>query len=173
MYDFRFPDADRFTSWFLISQTWNAMFRVAEKELAKTGLTPEKARVLWLCADYPPPLTPAELSRFVFRKSHSTAGLLDRMETEGLISRVPKKKGHPFTEIQLTEKGRELVGPAKEATIRLISELMSPLTAEEVEQLQEPLRKLREHALARLHVDRRPWSGNGWGPAPTVDCKAL
>ena len=173
MYDFRFPDANRYTTWFLLSQTWNAMFRAAEKELAKSGLTPEKARVLWLCADYPPPLTPAELSRFVFRKSHSTAGLLDRMETEGLITRIPKRKGHPFTEIQLTDKGKELVGPAKEVTIRLIWDLMSPLSDEEVEQLQAPLRKLREHVLERLRVDLRPWSGNGWGPSPDVDCKAL
>ena len=110
MYDFRFPDAERFTAWFLVSQTRTAMTRVTEKELAKIGLTPEKAKVLWLCNDYPPPLTPAEISRFLFRKSHSVAGLLDRMERDGLVRRVPKRKGHPFTEIQLTEKGRELVG---------------------------------------------------------------
>ena len=171
MYDFRFPGADRFTAWFLVSQTRGAMTRVTEKELAKVGLTPEKAKVLWLCHDYPPPLTPAEISRLLFRKSHSVAGLIDRMERDGLVRRVPKRKGHPFTEIQLTEKGQEMVTPAKDMIVRLISELMSPLADEEVEQLQAALTKLRGHILERLRLDLKPWNGNGYEPAPTFDCR--
>jgi len=171
LYDFRFPDADRFTAWFLVSQTRAAITRVTEKELAKIGLTPEKAKVLWLCHDYPPPLTPAEMSRLMFRKSHSVAGLLDRMERDGLVRRVPKRKGHPFTEIQLTEKGRELVTPAKEVIVRFISELMAPLADEEVDQLRAVLTKLRESTLERLRLDLKPWNGNGYEPAPTFDCR--
>lgn len=171
MYDFRFDNAERFTAWFLVSQTRSAMVRVTEKELAKVGLTPEKAKVLWLCHDYPPPLTPAEVSRLLFRKSHSVAGLIDRMERDGLVRRVPKRKGHPFTEIQLTEKGQELVTPAKEVIVRYISEVMSALTDEEVEQLQAVLTKLRNHILDRLRLDLKPWNGNGYEPAPTYDCR--
>jgi len=171
LYDFRFDNAERFTAWFLVSQTRSAMVRVTEKELAKVGLTPEKAKVLWLCHDYPPPLTPAEVSRLLFRKSHSVAGLIDRMERDGLVRRVPKRKGHPFTEIQLTEKGQELVTPAKEVIVRYISEVMSALTDEEVEQLQAVLTKLRNHILDRLRLDLKPWNGNGYEPAPTYDCR--
>lgn len=171
MYDFRFPGADRYTAWFLISQTRAAMTRVSEKELAKVGLTPEKAKVLWLCNDYPPPLTPAEISRLMFRKSHSVAGLIDRMERDGLVRRIPKRKGHPFTEIQLTEKGREMVTPAKDVIVRLIAEIMSPLTDEEVDQLQEVLTKVRGSILERLRLDLKPWHGNGYQPASTYDCR--
>ena len=173
MYDFTFPDAESFTTWFLLSQTWPALYRVVEQQVARTGLTAEKVKVLWLCTDYPPPLTPAEISRFLFRKSHSVAGLLDRMERDGLIRRVPKCKGHPYTEIQVTAKGEELIEPAKDVTITVISDLMSGLSQDELVQLQGLLKKLRERAVDRLHMDLKPWPGVGYGPAPHVDCKAL
>ena len=172
MYDFKFDD-ERFTAWFLVTQAWPAMYRVVEKQLAKVGLTPEQLDVLWLCTDYPPPLTPAEVSRFLFRKSHSIAGLLDRMERDGLIRRVPKRKGHPFTEIQITAKGEQLVGPGKDVTISLIARLMSPLTEEELLQLQQVMAKLRQKALEELHIELRPWGGDGWGPGPHVECTSV
>ncbi len=171
MYDFDLQDS-RFTAWFLLGQTWPAMYRVLELELAKVGLTPEKLNVLWLCADYPPPLIPAEIARFLFRKSHSVAGLLNRMERDGLVKRVPKKKGHPFTEIQLTTKGKELVAPGKDVAFSLISKLMSPLAEEELKQLQKLLRKLRKQALDELDMELKPWSGVGWGPSPNIPGKS-
>jgi len=171
LYDFRFPGDEQFTAWFLLSQTWPAMYSVFERELAKVGLTPEKLNVLWLCSDYPPPLIPAEIARFLFRKSHSIAGLIDRMERDGLVRRDPKRKGHPFTEIQLTAKGKELVGPGKDVAIPLIAKLMSPLSKGELQQLQELLRKLRQYALEELHMELKPWSGLGWVTSPDAPTK--
>lgn len=170
MYDFQFPDARR-TAWSIVTQTWPAMYRVYEIELAKVGLTPEKLSVLWLCSDYPPPLIPAEIARFLFRKSHSVAGLLDRMERDGLVRRNPKRKGQPFTEIQLTAKGKELVGPGKNVAFSLVEKLMSPLSEEELEQLQKLLRKLRQRALDELHIELKPWPGVGWGTWPDAPPK--
>jgi len=170
LYDFKFPDARR-TAWAIVTQTWPAMYRVYEMELAKVGLTPEKLDVLWLCSDYPPPLIPAEIARFLFRKSHSVAGLLDRMERDGLVRRNPKRKGQPFTEIQLTAKGKELVGPGKDVALSLIAKLMSPLSEEELEQLQKLLRKLRQCALDELHVELKPGPGVGWGTCPDTPPK--
>jgi DNA-binding MarR family transcriptional regulator len=167
LYDFQFQDA-RLTAWFLVTQTWPAMYRVLEVELAKVGLTPEKLNVLWLCTDHPPPLIPAEISRFLFRKSHSVAGLLNRMERDGLVKRVPKRKGHPFTEVQITAKGRELVAPGKDVALSLIGKLMSPLSEEELTQLQKLLRKLRQYALEEMRMELKPWPGVGWGPNPSL-----
>jgi len=171
LYDFQFEDA-HLTGWALMTQAWPAMYRVLEVELAKVGLTPEKLNVLWLCSDYPPPLIPAEISRFLFRKSHTIAGILDRMVRDGLVRRDPKRKGHPFTQIQLTAKGEELVGPGKEVALSLMAELMSPLSEEELKQLQGLLRKLRQHALEEMHMEIKPWSGVGWGLSPNIPVKS-
>ena len=96
MYDLEFSDS-AMTTWTMLRQTWTAVNKMAEVKLAKVGLTPEKAAVLWLCRDYSGTLTPAEIARYLFRENQTIAGLLNRMESEGLVKRVPKRKGHPFT----------------------------------------------------------------------------
>ena len=152
MYDHQLSDAS-LTTWLLIARTWSAMYKVEERKLAKVGLTPEQVDVLWLSRDYPIPLTPAEISRSLFRESQSIAGLLSRMEREGLVRRVPKRKGRPFTQVQLTAKGQELCPKGIETATNVVAKIMSCLSAEEHEQLQKLLRKLRQSALEELHLE--------------------
>ncbi|MDY6916737.1 MAG: MarR family transcriptional regulator [Chloroflexota bacterium] len=164
MYDYELTDA-RFTCFFLLGQAWPSILRVVEKEVAKTGVSYEKLKALWICEGHPGPVTPAELSRLLYRKSHSVAGLLDRMERDGLVTREPKRKGHPFTEIRATEKGRELVRPGQSLVISLVGEMMSALTEDEQRQLVVLLRKLRDEALNKLRIEAKPWPGSGWRSA--------
>lgn len=155
MYDYQFSDA-ALTASVLLSQTWSTLYKAAERQLAKVGLTPEKIEALWVCRDHPGPLTPAELSRALFRESQTIAGLLTRMEREGLVRRVPKRKGHPFTEVQITARGEELCRPGIEVGTALIARIMSALSAEELEQLQKLLRKLRQNALEEVDMELLP-----------------
>lgn len=155
MYDYQFSDA-ALTAWVVLSQTWTAMYKVGERRLAKLGLTPEKLDALRVCTEYAPPITPAEISRVVFRESQTIAGLLSRMETEGLITRVPKEKGHPFTEVKITAKGEELCRPGLEVSRSLVARIMSALSEEEIEQLLKLVRKLRQNALDELHLELLP-----------------
>ena len=155
MYDFQFSDT-ALTAWMLVYQTWSAMYKAEERRFAKIGLTPEQVDVLWLCKIHPGPLTPAEIARVYFRESQSVAGLLARMERQGLVRRVPKRKGRPFTEVQLTPRGEELCPRGIEATTALVAKVMSGLSAEELEQLQKLLRKLRQNALEELHIELMP-----------------
>jgi DNA-binding MarR family transcriptional regulator len=120
MYDLEFTDT-AMTTWTMLRQTWTAVNKMAEVKLAKVGLTPEKAAVLWLCRDYSGTLTPAEIARYLFRENQTIAGLLNRMEAEGLVKRVPKRKGHPFTEVRLTPKGEEACGPGVEAYKKVVT----------------------------------------------------
>jgi DNA-binding MarR family transcriptional regulator len=152
MYDLEYQDP-AMTTWALLRQTWIAVNKAAELKLAKVGLTPEKAAVLWACRDYPGILTPAEIARLVFRENQTIAGLLNRMEKEGLVTRVPKRKGHPFTEVKLTPKGEKLVGPGVEVLKGLIKGLASDLSIDEQKQFQKTLRKLRQKMLDEMHME--------------------
>ena len=140
----------------LFSQTWRAMYKAEERRLAKVGLTPEKLDVLWVSINYPIPLTPAEISRSLFRESQTIAALLSRMERDGLVKRVPKRKGKPYTDVIATAKGAELCGPAAEADASVATEIMSCLSAEELEQFQKLLRKIRQKALDELYIELLP-----------------
>ena len=159
MYDYQFPDAAR-TAWLLVSQTWSAMHKVAERDLAKVNLTLERLQILYACRDHSSPLIPAEISRMLFLESQSIAGLLDRMDRDGLVKRVPKRKGHPFTEVQITAKGEELLNSGIEVAMGSIAKVMYSLSAEELIQLQEPLREMRQNALEALYLELSPAPDN-------------
>jgi DNA-binding MarR family transcriptional regulator len=152
MYDFEFQESAMGT-WAVLRQTWIAVNKAAEIKLAKVGLTPEKAAVLWACREYPGTLTPAEIARLVFRENQTIAGLLNRMEKEGLVTRVPKRKGHPFTEVKLTPKGEKLSGPGIEILSALIKGLVADMPVEEQKQLQKSLRKLRQKMMDEMHME--------------------
>jgi len=152
MYDFEFEETAMGT-WAMLRQTWIAVNKAAEVKLAKVGLTPEKAAVLWACKEYPSTLTPAEIARLVFRENQTIAGLLNRMEKEGLVTRVPKRKGHPFTEVKITPKGEKLASPGIEVYKSLIKGLVSGLSVDEQKQLQKLLKVLRQKMLDEMHME--------------------
>ena len=162
MYEFEFAETAMAT-WAILRQTWIAVNKAAEVKLAKVGLTPEKVAVLWACKEYPGTLTPAEIARLVFRENQTIAGLLNRMEKEGLVTRVPKRKGHPFTEVKMTPKGEKLAGPGIEILGALIKSLTAEMPVEEQKQLQKSLRKLRQKMMDEMHMelDRGPSAFGG------------
>lgn len=168
MYDMEFEDPSM-TTWALLRQTWTAVNKVAEVKLGKVGLTPEKAAVLWACKEYPGVLTPAEIARLVFREAQTIAGLLNRMEKEGLVKRIPKRKGRPYTEIRLTQRGEGLVNPGIEIYKTLIRDLTVDLQDKEREQFNGALRKLRQRMLDEVHIEAGPVPGYGNSKPMRID----
>ena len=152
MYDLKFSDPS-LTSWALMRQTWAVMDKVAETKLGKIGLTPEKIAVLWACREHPGPLIPAEIARFVSRESQSVTGLLNRMEREGLVTRIPKRKGRPFTEIKLTPRGDEVCDKGIAVLKKVVEDQMASLKKEEMGQLNMRLKSLRQQAVDTLHLE--------------------
>ena len=151
MYDYNFAGAS-LTAWVQLRHTWIAIHRVTETRLGEIGATPESIAILWACRDFPGPLRPAEIARLVFRAPHTIAGLLKRMEKEGLVIRIPKKPGHPYTEVKLTPKGKKACAPAIKILKDVIAETMSVMSEEELEQLGELTRPLQLKALEMLNM---------------------
>ena len=159
MYDYSFA-GESLTAWVQLRHTWIAMNKVAETRLGEIGATPESIAILWACRDFPGPLRPAEIARLVFRAPHTVAGLLKRMEREGLVLRIPKRPGHPYTEVKLTAKGKKACAPAIEILKDVIAETMSVMSDEELEQLGELIRPLQLKALEMLNMKLKPSPGN-------------
>jgi len=155
-YDLEFSDT-ALTTYTLLRQAWLAVNRVTEARLARVGLTPETLLVLWACRDYPDTLIPAEIARIAHRENQTIAGLLNRMEKEGLVQRIPKRKGHPFTEVKMTGKGEKLLAAGLPVFQSVVSDLMSDMPAKKQQECQEWHRTLRDKALDRLHLEvKRP-----------------
>lgn len=81
------------------------------------------------------------------------------MEKEGLIQRVQKRKGRPFTEIQITEKGRQLCDSGVPILKSVITDLMASLSMRKQEEFQELSKSIRDRALERLHLEAGPLTG--------------
>jgi DNA-binding MarR family transcriptional regulator len=166
VYDFEFTD-QALTTYTALRQAWVAVNRLAEARLGKLGLTPETLAVLWAARDYPGKLIPAEIARLTHRENQTIAGLLNRMEKSGLIQRLPKRKGKPFTEVKLTDKGRKLCDDGVPVLKAIVSDLISEMPAQKQKQCQEWHRGLRDKALDKLHLEVGPEAGGVLGkPVP-------
>ena len=159
MYDYRFGGMT-LTAFAQLRHTWLAINKVAETRLLEVDSTPETVGVLWACRDYPGPLHPAEIARLVFRAPHTVAGMLNRLEKEGLIVRIPKEPGHPFTEVKLTAKGEEACSRRIDTLKDVIAEVMSALSDDELEKLAELTRPLQMKALEMLRAKLKPSPGS-------------
>lgn len=155
VYDFEFTD-QALTSYTTLRQAWVAVNRLAEAKLGKLGLTPETLAVLWAARDYPGTLIPAEIARLTHRENQTIAGLLNRMEKAGLIQRVSKRKGKPFTEVKITDKGRELCDAGVPILKSVVADLMLDTPVRMQKECQAWHRTLRDKALDRLHLEASP-----------------
>jgi DNA-binding MarR family transcriptional regulator len=155
VYDFKFTD-QALTTYTALRQAWLAVNRLAEARLGKIGLTPETLAVLWAARDYPGALIPAEIARMTHRENQTIAGLLNRMETSGLIKRIPKRKGKPFTDVKLTDKGRKLCDEGVPILKSMVSDLISDMPVNKQKDCQEWHQGLRDKALDKLHLEAGP-----------------
>jgi len=99
MYELYFNDPS-LTTFILFRQAYDSIHKVAENELSKIDLTPEKFAILCACKAYPQPVTLTEIARLLFRAKPSVAELLTRMENEGLVKRIPRSNEHAFKDNQ-------------------------------------------------------------------------
>ena len=155
VYDFELSDTG-LSTFLVVCQSYKSMSKLAGARLGKVGLTSESLGVLWACRDYPDTVIPAEISRMIYRENNSVAVLLNGLEKDGHISRIPKRKGQPYTEIKITQKGLQALASGTAILKDVVTKLTSGLSPEEHEQLQRLGRQLRDKALQELHLEVGP-----------------
>ena len=89
----------------LLRQTADCVYKAREAELKKYKLTPEQAGALVCIQSLGNKATPAELSRWLFRKRNSITVLLNRMQKLGLVNKKENKERKNSITISLTKKG--------------------------------------------------------------------
>jgi DNA-binding MarR family transcriptional regulator len=138
--------------WALLSQTSNALGRVADKELSQYDISMMQGAVLYFVKTAEGPVTPAKISRWLFREPHTVSQLLMRMEKQGVVKRTRDLERKNMVRITLTEKGETAYKHQTE--MRVISKILSTLSPEECNKLGASLKKLRDESVKEL--DARP-----------------
>ncbi len=145
--------------WFLLARARDAVYRVRQKDLGESGLTVEQSFVLSIIQSLvsqgmADKVTPAEISRRMFRESQSVSELLHRMERAGLVAKVKDLGRKNMVRIEMTKKGRDRFEAGMSAAS--IGRVMSRLSSEQREQLAPCLMIIREAALDDLGVEDVP-----------------
>jgi DNA-binding MarR family transcriptional regulator len=86
--------------------------------------------------------------------------MLQRLEKEGLVERIPKAPGHPLTEVKLTPKGEEACSTRVEILKDAIADVMSVLSEEQLVELLEVTRILQLRAVDMLQMRLKPSPGS-------------
>lgn len=149
------PDSDElFALWWLLGQTRDLLFRVRKRELAQYNILPRQSAALFIINLLGSKATPSGIARWLTRESHSTLGMLNRMEKQGLIKRMVTSGKKGPVRIILTSKGRKALSQAN--LRKSIHEVLSRLTPNQRKQLRTTLEILRNSALEKLESYHRP-----------------
>jgi DNA-binding MarR family transcriptional regulator len=137
-----------FGIWALLNQSRDVVLRVRENELSQYGITTKEADALLHIFINNNNLTPAEISRILFREHNTVSALLTRMEKKGLIVKTRDKRQKNIWRITITEKGMNAYyNGTKRESLRII---MSSFSVTEKKQMMSFLKKIRDNALSQL-----------------------
>lgn len=148
---------DSYQLFSLLRQTADSVLKAREAELKKYNLSPEQAAALVCIRSLDSKATPAELSRWLFRKRNSITILLNRMQKLGLINKIVNKDRKNSIKIQLTKKGYEAYKHSVE--FQAFYGIIDVLTVKKRKQLWSLLQTIRLKAFKDLKLDIDAHSG--------------
>jgi len=135
--------------WALFHLVRDAIFKCHQGKLRDTGISTVQAGVLHFLKSADGPVTPADISRCLFREQNTIFTLIKQMEKKGLLIKTKDMKRKNMARIVLTEKGEEAHRQAMEKR-QVIADIMSSLSQEECNNLRTYLEKLQESAFGKL-----------------------
>jgi DNA-binding MarR family transcriptional regulator len=130
-------------AYMLLLNTSDLVARHADIHLSRLGVTLTRYCVLVTLEHCPRAPTLTELSQKLSRTKNSLTTVIDHMERDGLVRRVPDMADRRTIRIEITEKGRDLFESVRGPSRELVSQIMSCFSKEEVISLAQLLLKAR------------------------------
>jgi len=136
--------------WTTIYQAYNAVFKVAELVLLAQRLSLPQLHLLAILKKADGLVTTGEIGRAMVKASQTITGLVDRVEEPGLVERVFDRRDRRKTWVRITEKGERKLAEALPVFNRLVDEIFSVLTDQDLQDVQAKVGKLRGAAIDKL-----------------------
>lgn len=131
-----------------IFQAINEYSRTAVRDTELTGPQLWALKILSNAA----PLRVSDLAREMFLRPATVVGILDRLEAKGLVTRTRSQEDRRAVDLDLTERGRQLVEKAPEVAQMLLVQGLATLSDQQfgavVEGMQQMVRILGAEGLA-------------------------
>lgn len=142
---------EAFALWAGLARCRDAISRVRQNELREIGISPTQAGILYMVKNSTSPMTPAQISRGLFRQPNTVLLLLRRMEERGLVTQTKDLERKNLVRLRLTEKGEKVYHQSR-LTRDSIREIMSCLSRRERSNLQAYLKKLQTEAIGIIRL---------------------
>ena len=137
-----------------VFQAINDYSRTAEK---RTGLTGPQLWAITLLSSTST-LRVSDLARLMYLHSATVVGIVDRLESKGLVSRTRSTEDRRSIELHLTEMGQNIASQAPEVAKLLLTKGLDTLTDEQFQQVGEGI-KLLVHLLGAEDIKPQPMQG--------------
>jgi len=134
-----------------IRRVFKAVNDQSKRAEHETGITGPQLWTIKVIAESSP-INVKDLARRMFVHPATVVGIIDRLEVKGLVTRTRSKGDRRNVDIDLTDSGRELVAGSPEVAQGLLVKGLKSLSASELENLADCLRKL----VKILHAQRLP-----------------
>lgn len=124
-----------------IRRVFKAVNDQSKKAEHETGITGPQLWTIKTIAENSP-INVKDLAARIFLHPATVVGIIDRLESKGLVKRTRSNEDRRNVEIDLTDSGRELVDRSPEVAQGLLITGLKSLTSRELENLAEGLEKL-------------------------------
>jgi DNA-binding MarR family transcriptional regulator len=147
----RYPGSDKLATECVVNLVRTESLVAAEVNgrLRRFGLTGSTFNVLMILDGAPEPLSPHQLGERLLVTRGTVTGLLDTLQRQGLVRRIPHPGDRRMLLIELTETGRTMLRKTWRTHFPAQTEMMSVLSDPEKEALVRLLGKLQAHLEAR------------------------
>ncbi|MGP4001014.1 MarR family winged helix-turn-helix transcriptional regulator [Streptomyces sp. 8N706] len=111
------------------------LHRAQKRHLEPLGLTPAQSRLLRAVTHFPEPPRMADLAQRLEVVPRAVTTLVDALEANGSVRRVPDPANRRVVRIEVTEAGRSTLRALRTARRAAAEDILAPLTAEQREVL--------------------------------------
>jgi DNA-binding MarR family transcriptional regulator len=140
-----------------------AIRRMVEIDLQRHGLSLPQFHLLGALKSSGGVLSTGEIARIMLRASQTITGLVDRLEDQGLVERQTDPRDRRKANIRITSVGERLLAEAQPTANLLAEKIASPLTEEELRDIEAKMRKLLANAWRQLAemIEQAPGAPGG------------
>ncbi|MEV4439341.1 MarR family transcriptional regulator [Streptomyces sp. NPDC049577] len=118
------------------------LHRAQKRYLDPVGITPAQSRLLRTVAHYDSPPRMADLARHLEVVPRAVTTLVDALEANGAVRRVPDPSNRRVIRIEITDAGRTTLSELRAARRAAVEDVLAPLDAGQRDVLGDLLAEL-------------------------------
>jgi len=133
-----------------VLMSFEVLARYLEIELRRYDATLIRFNVMSTLFKNGGEMTPSEIAESVFREKNSITAVINTLEREGVVHRVPSTDDRRSVKVVITDKGWKEANQLNPIAQELSREALSCVDKEQIEALLDTMRTVRESLLPRI-----------------------